>query len=256
MSWNPFKRNDAPRRSVISKSAEREFERDVKKLEELDECGKKLNKDTKRCIENSGTLVKTELKLSQDLTQSSLYQTDEQFKMLTDDWAHAITRLDLLTQEKNAVHTKTMVEPLKKFSSIFPGMRAAVKKRESSLQEYTRCQEKVDRYRERERTGPNIVKLEQSKKALTVAKEDFETQNQILREDLPRLYEGRIDFFEPCFQALIKTQVTYFTEAHKIYSELSGKMTSEKDLLLDDSYENQLDNKLSEIRSLSIIADD
>ena len=50
----------------------------------------------------------------------------------------------------------------------------------------------------------------QSKKMLALAKDDFETQNSQLSEDLPKLYESRIDYFQPCLEALIKAQVTFY----------------------------------------------
>ena len=49
--------------------------------------------------------------------------------------------------------------------------------------------------------------LDQSKKALVVAQEDYVKQNSALMEDMPKLYEGRIDYFQPSFQALINSQV-------------------------------------------------
>lgn len=54
-----------------------------------------------------------------------------------------------------------MVEPMKKFSGIFPGIYVALKKREQILQEYSRCQTKLEKYQDKERTGPNLSKLEQ-----------------------------------------------------------------------------------------------
>ena len=39
------------------------------------------------------------------------------------------------------------------------------------------------------------------------AKEEFDVQNRLLMEDLPKLYEGRLDYFEPCLLSLIKAQV-------------------------------------------------
>ncbi len=48
-----------------------------------------------------------------------------------------------------------------RFSTIFPAVQSSAKRREQSLQEYSKCQAKVDKYQERERTGPNIVKLDQ-----------------------------------------------------------------------------------------------
>ena len=49
----------------------------------------------------------------------------------------------------------------------------------------------------------------QSKKALDSAKAEFESQNKTLMTDMPKLYSGRIDYFEPSFQALIKSQVNH-----------------------------------------------
>ena len=48
---------------------------------------------------------------------------------------------------------------------------------------------------------------------LALAKDDFETQNSQLSEDLPKLYESRIDYFQPCLEALIKAQVTLKTDS-------------------------------------------
>ena len=40
-----------------------------------------------------------------------------------------------------------------------------------------------------------------------MAQEDYVKQNSALMEDMPKLYEGRIDYFQPSFQALINSQV-------------------------------------------------
>lgn len=47
----------------------------------------------------------------------------------------------------------------------------------------------------------------QSRKAFNIAKLDFDQQNGLLMEEVPRLYEGRIVYLQPSLQALIKAQV-------------------------------------------------
>ena len=47
----------------------------------------------------------------------------------------------------------------------------------------------------------------QTKKALESAKEEFNSQNETLKADLPRLFEGKIDYFQPSFEALVRSQV-------------------------------------------------
>ena len=49
--------------------------------------------------------------------------------------------------------------------------------------------------------------LFQGKKSLARAKDDFNAQNRRLQEELPKLYEYRIDYMRPSFQAVVKSQV-------------------------------------------------
>ena len=40
------------------------------------------------------------------------------------------------------------------------------------------------------------------------AKADFEAQNTLLLEELPRLYDSRFEYFQPSLQAFVSAQVT------------------------------------------------
>ncbi|KAI0211819.1 Bridging integrator 3 [Lamellibrachia satsuma] len=253
---NPFNRHHVPKKSAISRTEEREFERDVKKLELLDENTKKVYKDTKRCIESQTAQNKSEVKMVQDLANSPLVREEETLQPLVEQWSSTATKLEQLTNELNTNYYKTVVEPMKKFSTIVPSTQAAVKKRDQSLQEYSRYLAKVEKYREKERTGPNVVKLDAARKALLMAKDDFQTQNSILTGELPRFYDHRIDYVQPCFQALIKSQVKYYTDARNIYTDLSRRLGGEKDDLPSDVYNQRIQQKLTEIRALSITLDD
>lgn len=48
-----------------------------------------------------------------------------------------------------------------RYSSVFPSLNMAVKRREQALQDYKRLQSKVEKYEEKEKTGPIMVKLHQ-----------------------------------------------------------------------------------------------
>lgn len=48
-----------------------------------------------------------------------------------------------------------------RYSSVFPSLNMAVKRREQMLQDYKRLQAKVEKYEEKEKTGPVMVKLHQ-----------------------------------------------------------------------------------------------
>lgn len=48
-----------------------------------------------------------------------------------------------------------------RFGSVFPSLHMAVKRREQALQDYRRLQAKVEKYEEKEKTGPVLAKLHQ-----------------------------------------------------------------------------------------------
>ena len=52
-----------------------------------------------------------------------------------------------------------------------------------------------------------MVKTEQARRAMQAAKDDFDAQNRLLLLELPQFYEKRVDYFQPCLQALIRSQV-------------------------------------------------
>lgn len=75
----------------------------------------------------------------------------------------------------NAVHTgiaasSVIVFVSNRYSSVFPSLNMAVKRREQALQEYKRLQTKVEKYEEKERTGAVIAKLHQVSVWLIVTK--------------------------------------------------------------------------------------
>ena len=51
------------------------------------------------------------------------------------------------------------------------------------------------------------TKLDQTQRALTSAKTDYERVHQRMMAEIPELFEGRVGYFEHCVEAVIQTQV-------------------------------------------------
>lgn len=252
MSWNIFNRYSAPKKSVVSRTTEREFGREVKRVESLDETSKKLYKDTKRWMESNAALSQSEQKIIQDLLLNPVCQSEAQLNEMVTEWEKATEKQNSHSKELNIVVQKTMADPVKRLNTIFPSIQAALKKREQSLQEYEKSQAKVEKQKNRERTGQNVVKLDLSKKAVERTKAEFDSQNQALSEDLPKFVEGRIEYIQPCLESLIKSQVSYNSEALKIYTDLEDIWKTSKDL---SEMKSQHQQTLSDIKALSITVD-
>ncbi|TNM90148.1 hypothetical protein fugu_004382 [Takifugu bimaculatus] len=153
-------------------------------------------------------MSKAAVKISTDLLSNPLCEQDQTFLESMTALDTAMKRMDSFNQEKVNQIQKTVIDPLKKYGGVFPSLNMAVKRREQALQDYKRLQSKVEKYEEKEKTGPVMVKLHQAREELRPVKEDFEAKNKQLLEEMPKFYHSRIDYFQPSFEALIRAQVT------------------------------------------------
>jgi uncharacterized protein YydD (DUF2326 family) len=90
----------------------------------------------------------------------------------------------------------------------------AIKKREQSLNDYIKIQNKLDKINEKLGTSTtsltstnNTTKIEQIQKQLNDAKQQYELKNQVLNNELPVVHEQRAAFVYPCLEAFIEAQV-------------------------------------------------
>ncbi|KAM4037636.1 bridging integrator 3 [Anomaloglossus baeobatrachus] len=252
MSWNPFKAG--PKRQIVPKAVEKDFERECGKLQQLEEQTKKLQKDMKKSIEADLAMSKSAVRITSDLLGNPLCEPDQDFLAMVTALDTAMKRMDAFNQEKVNQIQKTVMDPLKRYSNVFPSLNMAVKRREQALQEYKRLQLKVEKQEEKERTGQVIAKLHQAKEELRPIREDFEVKNRQLLDEMPKFYNSRIDFFKPSFQSLIRAQVVYYTEMSRVFGELALQVDEVP--LSDADREKENEAKLAELRALSIVADD
>nr|XP_020450114.1 bridging integrator 3 isoform X1 [Monopterus albus] len=206
MSWIPFKIGQ-PKKQIVSKTVERDFEREYDKLQKLEDQTKKLHKDMKKSTEADLAMSKAAVKISADLLSNPLCEQDQAFLESMAALDTAMRRMDAFNQEKVNQIQKTVIDPLKKYSGVFPSLNMAVKRREQALQDYKRLQSKVEKYEEKEKTGPIMVKLHQAREELRPVREDFEAKNKQLLDEMPKFYHSRIDYFHPSFEALIRAQL-------------------------------------------------
>ncbi|MEJ1280469.1 bridging integrator 3 [Cricetulus griseus] len=269
MSWIPFKIGQ-PKKQIVPKTVERDFEREYGKLQQLEEQTKRLQKDMKKSTDADLAMSKSAVKISLDLLSNPLCEQDQDFLNMVTALDTAMKRMDAFNQEKVNQIQKTVIEPLKKreaprdpstgnrklqlscplmkimatlsppavpnrFGSVFPSLNMAVKRREQALQDYRRLQAKA-----REELRP--------------VREDFEAKNKQLLDEMPRFYGSRLDYFQPSFESLIRAQVVYFSEMHKIFGDLTQQLDQPGHS--DEQRERENEAKLSELRALSIVADD
>ena len=109
------------------------------------------------------------------------------------------------------------------------------------------------------------------KKAWLAARDEYEAQNKLLLLELPQFYDKRIDYFQPCLQALVRSQVNFYGETNGLFTHLvsatseeietndsTGNKVEQQSKSLpkvksDKEFQEDLDKQLSALRGLSIV---
>ena len=195
---------------------------------------------------------------------ANLRKVAEHYQSVTYQMGHNTDDLAQLSQ-------KTVVDPLKKLNPEFGAIAAALKRRDTALSEALKAKAKWEKAEKLEKTGANTVKADQAKKAWFAARDEYEAQNKLLLLELPLFYEKRVDYFQPCLQALVRSQVNFYGETNGLFTHLVSAATEsshsqEHDqeqsidspsavtkVKSDQEFQEDLDKQLSALRSLSIV---
>jgi len=259
MAWNPLgKKPFLTARPALSHGLanyleDRELELSFVNLQEYEDHAKKLYKEVKRYEECVVQMHKLEQKMSSEMSNSPLCHDDEELKKIAEDYQSVAYQMGHCTDDLVQLSQKTVVEPMKKLTTEFEAIAADIKKRDLALADAQKCQAKYEKLAKAEKTGANVVKAEAAKKAFQSSKDEFDHQNRLLVMELPQFYEKRVDYFQPCLQALIRSQVDYYGETTRLFTHLVSANPSAASIKSDEKCHEEVDALLGEIRSLSIV---
>jgi len=260
MAWNPLgKKPFLTARPTLSQGLashleDREMELSFMNLQEYEDHAKKLYKEVKRYEECVVQMHKLEQKMSSEMSNSPLCHDDEELKKIAEDYQSVAYQMGHCTDDLVQLSQKTVVEPMKKLTTEFEAITAAIKRRNLALADAQKCQAKYEKLAKAEKTGANVVKAEAAKKAYQSAKDEFDHQNRLLVMELPQFYEKRVDYFQPCLQALIRSQVDYYGETTRLFTHLvSANPGAAGSIKSDEKCREETDALLSEIKALSIV---
>ncbi|XP_020905024.1 bridging integrator 3 isoform X1 [Exaiptasia diaphana] len=256
MSWiNPFNKLISAKGRPPSKiTVDNDFEKEVARFNEMENATKKMYKVMKKYGESMTALGKAEQKIFQDLNSNPVTQSNA-IKESMEECGRATVTLDELRQILVLQTQKTVVEPMKRFYHVFPSVNEAIKAREQSFFEYAKQQAKSEKLQEKEKQPQNQSKLDQNKQDLAKAKADYERQSATMLSELPLLTDGRLAYFEPSFEALIRSEAMFYNEAVQILTDLTSRLDHLSQSLTIEEQEQQLQQRLADLKSLSITED-
>eukprot|EP00118_Oscarella_pearsei_P027198 m.310897 g.310897 ORF g.310897 m.310897 type:complete len:259 (+) comp56248_c0_seq1:55-831(+) len=243
-------------RRTSGSASDQEFDRDVAQFKQTEGQMKRVYKGARKSGEALRTVSNIRRKIGHDLApagsslsqNSDLKETSEKFVKGARDLALIATQLTKLEEE-------VVIEPMKKFMPVFPSVQRSVNRRHQKRNDLERAQAKVDKYMNKDMTSSKqATKLAVAERDFEKAKAEFERLDGQLSEDVPKLYDGRVEYLQPCLEALIKGQVFHCEMADEILVAMECELGGSDDEMDDDEVKKWMQKQLAEIKGLSVVS--
>jgi len=263
MNWNLIKRSHlnsrpAPTSGLCTIAEEADIDYAFLRLQKLEETNRAVQRDCKHLKECLMNLARAEEKLSQDLSQSNLVHSDEDFCSMVEEYHSVTKQMGDSAKVCTDLLQLTIYNPLKKYGAEFASAQAAIKKRDQLITDLLPFRGKLEKLRERERTGSNIARTEQLKRQLSTLESDFKTTNRQLLEDMNHMLDLRADYMEPSILAFIRCKTEYYGECTKLFNCLLRQHHASRSSVTEPNSSQltaQFDHDMQAIRALSIVSD-
>lgn len=231
MSWNPLKKfskqdslqyasasESNAAASTINSNNLNSLEIHTQELNKLEKECKTILKHTKKLSENITSLNRYQIKISEDLSSSSLCKEHcEDLRELVEEWFTFNKKVNDLSDDYNLALQKVLIEPLKQLMCLLSELRSLVKKSETNLSELSKQKNRVQKLEEKDKQAKDWLKLDQSKESFKKLQVEVDSQTETLLAELPLLLQSRIEYFQPMLEGFIKSESFYWCEILKTF---------------------------------------
>ncbi len=224
----------------------------VQQIIQAETLAKKLYKDTKKSLDSGVGLAKVEQRMLYELVNSSKQVKDaEQFVQHVEKFINVAYHTEDSQNLRDTSVRATFVQPLKVLCEKFPTIHSAVKRREQSQQEYSKYLSKRDKLA-RDASSTQSGKYDANEKYLERTRSDFDRRTKQLNEDVPKFLTERFSYFDPCFKAMVQSNLNCNEATKAVYDKMNEEFGASV-LLSDEEFSQTTEKMLEDIRSLSIV---
>lgn len=256
MNWNPLRRlalNQAELDST-TQNANETLEKLVAEFDSAENVTKSLYQAAKKLPDHILCTGKFETKLTDDLSSSNIFANDELMRGIVEEWHSFAFVTNTVGDEYVITLQKTLIEPLKQLKQAFAELRAAIRLHDSIQFDVIKFQRKVASYSDKEKTGANLVKLQESKQALAASQNEFAKRTQILVNDLSKFLAGSLEMFQPLLEGFIAAEVAW-VRACKRNMDSKSQINTSTDLETQSVRLKKIEDSFKSLGSLSICSD-
>lgn len=258
MSWNPLRKlgslNQRPELDSMTQNANETLEKLINEFDSAENVTKSLHLAAKKLPDHILCTGKFETKLTDELAGANLFTEDEFMHNVIEEWHSFAFLSNTIGDEYVITLQKTLIEPLKQLKQAFAELRAAIRLHDTIQFDVIKYQRKVAHYSDKEKTGTNLVKLEESKQSLAASQKEFARRTQLLVNDLSKFLAGSVEMLQPLLEGFIAAEVAWIRACKRSIDSKSQLVASTQMESQPDRLKN-IEEKFKAFNGLSICSD-
>lgn len=260
MNWNPLKRLSLLKLQNRSDwdpntlNASEQLERLIADFDRSENVTKSLHQSSKKLLDQILCVGKFELTLTEDLSTSDVFSNDDSMRVAIEEWNSMASVNNSIGDEYVISLQKTVIDPLKHLRQAFLELRAQIKLHDAIQLDVIKFQRKVVSCSDKEKTGANLVKLEESKQALAASQREYTKQTQQLVNDLSKFLSASVEMLRPLFEGFIAAEFAWI-RACKRTMDTKSRLISTLDNQRQSDRLKSIEDSFKALGTLSICSD-
>lgn len=231
-------------------NANETFEKLLAEFDSAENITKALQQAAKKLPDHILCTAKFETKLVDDLSSSNIYAEDERMRAIIEEWHSFASLSSGIGDEYVITIQKSVLEPLKKLRQAFSDLRASIRVHDAIQLDVIKFQRKVAAYGDKEKTGANLVKLQECKQSLTASQREFANYTTNLINELSKFLAGSLEMLQPLLEGFIAAELAWtrackrsLDSKSRIIDATTFETQSERLRLIEDNFRSM--NSLS-----------
>lgn len=190
-------------------NANEHLEKLVAEFDSAENVTKSLYQAAKKLPDHILCMGKFESKVTEDIVRSNLFVNDQSMRNIIEEWCSFATVSTSIGDEYVLSVQKSLIEPLKQLRQAYAGLRSAIRMHDSIQLDVIKFQRKVAQLSEKEKTGPNLVKLQEVKQSLAASQKEFARRTDLLVQDLTIFMAGSVEMLRPLLEGFIAAEIAW-----------------------------------------------
>ncbi|ORZ38951.1 hypothetical protein BCR44DRAFT_70706 [Catenaria anguillulae PL171] len=240
---------------AIEKTTDRDFDDEERRFKSLEAKIDRLHRESKGYLDSLRALSLAQSRMA--MTIDAFYDDAQPLSPAARQYKTVIDHLE--DQVRTTVDTEyrtTVLDPLGRFVEYFPDYNEAIKKRGHKLLDFDAVRAKHRKLVEKPSDDPS--RLPRAEEEVNEARRMFEALNVPLKDELPKVLALRTTYLEPTFEALVKLQYAYYSQALHALDGLQGQLVAagvraDNPEQADRALEGVVEQTLAEMRGLGIV---